>query len=112
MGKSQRDKGNRVERHIVNAFKAHDIEAQRVPLSGMTSFEKNDVQATIGGNPWSIEVKARASGFKQLYAWLEKDNADALVIKADRKQALVVLPLNTFAELAYRLDEREGMREE
>lgn len=97
MGKSQRDKGNRTERAIVNAIIGMGIAAKRVPLSGMTNFHKGDVVVEVQGQPWTLEVKARENGFKQIYSWLE--GMDALVIKADRKQALVVMPLNTFCEL-------------
>ncbi|WP_240876885.1 hypothetical protein [Shimazuella soli] len=41
------------------------------------------------GFVWECEV--RSDGFKLLYGWLE--NKDALVLKADRKEWLVVLPL-------------------
>lgn len=97
MGKMQRDKGNRFERAIVNIFKAHDIEAQRVPLSGATDFAKGDVEVKIKGKTWRLELKARGEGFKSLYGWLA-DN-DALVVKADRQEALVVVPLSRFIEL-------------
>lgn len=98
MGKSQRDKGARFERAVVNILKAHDINAQRVPLSGATTFAKGDIMADIRGQPWRFECKARANGFKELYKWIE-DN-DALVVKADYQEALVVLTLAKFIELA------------
>ncbi|WP_243299128.1 hypothetical protein [Bacillus litorisediminis] len=90
MGKSQRNKGARVEREI-----AAMLNGKRVPLSGATSFAKGDVEA-LG---MKFEVKARKDGFKQIYGWLEKDDVDALVIKADRKEPLVVLPISTFKEM-------------
>jgi len=97
MGKMQRDKGNRFERAIVNIFKANDIFAQRVPLSGMTEYAKGDVEADIRGQTWRLELKVRGEGFKSLYAWLVGN--DALVVKADRQPALVVIELDKFIEL-------------
>jgi hypothetical protein len=97
MGKSQRDKGNRAERQLVNIFKAYGIEAKRVPLSGAASGFKGDVIATIQGQDWRIENKVRGNGFKQIYGWL--DGNDMLTIKADRQQALIVMPLRKFCEL-------------
>jgi len=97
MSKMQRDKGNRFERAIVNAFKANNIEAKRVPLSGATNFAKGDVLAEGKGKTYQLELKARQNGFKQLYGWI--DGNDALVIKADRQEALVVLPLSEFINL-------------
>jgi Holliday junction resolvase len=90
MGKSQRNKGARVEREIAKL-----LGGERVPLSGATSFAKGDVTAYN----MTFEVKARKDGFKQIYTWLNGEDIDALVIKADRKEPLVVLPISTFKEL-------------
>jgi Holliday junction resolvase len=87
MGKMQRDKGARVEREIVKI-----LNGKRVPLSGATSYAKGDVEA----HGMTFEVKARKDGFKQIYGWLEGEDVDALVIKADRKEPLVVQPIQTF----------------
>jgi len=97
MGKSQREKGCRNERQLVGIFRAYGIPAQRVPLSGGTSYAKGDVEAEINGQKWRIESKVRANGFKQLYSWLGEN--DALVVRADRHEALVVMPLKRFCEL-------------
>jgi len=99
MGKSQRDKGNRNERQLVNIFRAYGIDAKRVPLSGSAEGFKGDIIANIQGQAWRIESKVRGNGngFKQLYGWLTGN--DALVVKADRQQALVVMPLRKFCEL-------------
>ena len=96
-GKPSRDKGCRFERSIVNAFKANDIEAKRVPLSGAADGFKGDVLVEGKGKTYRLELKARQSGFKQLYGWL--DGNDALVVKADRQEALVILPLSEFINL-------------
>lgn len=100
MGKSQRDKGARFERHIVNTAKEHDLDALRVPLSGATIFAKGDVVVTgKSGVKWTLEAKKRGNGFKQIYTWLETEAADALVIGADNKPPLVVLPMADFFDL-------------
>lgn len=88
-GKRSRDKGGRTERDF-----AKRIGGQRVPLSGAMNGYKGDV---IGlGMTW--ECKARADGFKMLYGWLEGE-VDALAVKADRKEWLVVMPLDKFKTL-------------
>jgi hypothetical protein len=46
----------------------------------------------------TIEVKCRGTGFGQLYKWLT--GADILVIKRDRDEPLVVLPLRLAIEIA------------
>jgi Holliday junction resolvase len=88
MGKRERNKGSRVEREIANF-----LGGKRVPLSGATSYAKGDIEAYN----MRFEVKARKDGFKQIYQWLG-DN-DGLIIKADRKEAIVCLPISTFKEL-------------
>jgi Holliday junction resolvase len=97
MGKMQLYKGNRFKRTAVNIFKAFDIPAQRVPLSGATEYAKGDIEITLHDKIYRIECKARAAGFKQIYAWLNGN--DLLVIKADRSPALVVIGLEEFCQL-------------
>ena len=93
MGRRELQKGKRREREV-----ARLLGGQRVPLSG-------SVGGPFGGdillpNGWRVEVKARRDGFKSLYLWLQ--NADVLLLKADRRPWLVVLPLETFKELLER----------
>ena len=100
MGKASRDKGARFELAIKHTAEDHGLDAVRVPLSGATDFAKGDVVVTSpGGVKWTIEAKKRANGFRTIYAWIEKNDADLLVIAADRKPALAVLPLEDFFDL-------------
>lgn len=97
MGKPSRDKGCRSERNLVAVFKAYGIPAKRVPLSGAATGFKGDVLIEVAGRQMQLESKVRATGFKQIYGWIEGN--DALVIKADRQESLVVVPLQLFCEL-------------
>lgn len=92
MGKSQRDKGARREREFADL-----IGGRRTPLSGAVEGYPNDVE----GMGLSWEVKARKSGFKQIYDWIEdeREQPDALAMKADRKQWLVCMTLDKFIEV-------------
>jgi hypothetical protein len=45
-----------------------------------------------------VEVKCRADGFKELYRWLV--DRDILIVRADRSEPLVVLPLKLATEIA------------
>lgn len=107
MGKKSRDKGARTERHLVNFLQERGFAAERVPLSGMAGGRfKGDVSLPIMGSDRRLEVKCRADGFRELYGWLA-DNY-ALVLKADRKETLVVLRLRDGIEIA---QHAEGQRD-
>lgn len=90
MGLASRQKGARREREF-----AALVEGERVPLSGAAGGSFAGDVLALGG--LRFEVKARADGFRTLYAWL--DGADALALKADRRPWLVVLPLDTLRTL-------------
>ena len=73
MSRSQRDKGARAERDIVDRHKAIDVHAERYPLSGASRFRGagHDVDLYPFGSdaaPLVAEVKSRknGSGFTQL----------------------------------------------
>ena len=76
------------------------IKAERVPLSGAARYQGNgadlDVYAFGKDNaPLVTEVKSRKSGegFVTLERWL--GDADALFVKRDRAEPMVLLPWAT-----------------
>jgi hypothetical protein len=104
MSRLSRDKGLRAEREIVAAHAELGIKGERVPLSGAARYRGNgaDVDLYVFGPdaaPLICEVKARASGegFATLERWL--GDADALFLRRDRADPLVVLPWQTWARL-------------
>ncbi len=98
-GRASRQKGNRLERAIVRLFQDHGVGAVRVPLSGSAGGSySGDLTVPILGRNLVVEAKARANGFAQFYSWLE--GRDALIIKADRRNSLVVLPLRVAVGIA------------
>jgi Holliday junction resolvase len=98
-GRASRDKGNRLERAVVRLLQDHGLGAERVPLSGSAGGSySGDLTVPIIGRDLVVEAKARAKGFSQIYSWLE--GRDVLIIKADRRDALVILPLNLAADIA------------
>lgn len=98
-GRASRDKGNRAERAIVKFLQERGFAAERVPLSGSAGGSyKGDLTVPVIGIDRVVEVKARADGFKQLYAWLV--DRDILIVRADRSEPLVILPLKLAAEIA------------
>lgn len=99
MGKMSRTKGAVFERELVNLAKEYGLVAQRVPLSGATSYAKGDVEITptFSDTPWVFEAKRR----KELPAWMLEalgDNA-GLILRADRHESVAVIPLKTLLEL-------------
>jgi hypothetical protein len=98
-GRASRDKGNRAERAIVKFLQARGFAAERVPLSGSAGGSYlGDITVPVLNVDRTVEVKCRADCFRELYKWLEA--RDLLIVRADRKEPLVVLPLKLAAEIA------------
>jgi hypothetical protein len=98
-GKASRQKGNRAERAIVKFLQGRGFAAERVPLSGSVGGSYlGDVTVPILNVDRVVEVKCRADGFRELYRWLI--DRDILIVRADRNEPLVVLPLKLAADIA------------
>ena len=90
-GRASRQKGNREERALVRILQEYGFAAERVPLSGAARGRfGGDLSVPLLGRDQRVESKVRANGFRELYAWLEGN--DFLVVRADRREPLVVLP--------------------
>ena len=92
MGKSQRDKGYRTENNVRLKALEHGLDAYRVPLSGGASI-KGDIMMKNSVDEWVLEIKCRGTASNK--SLMAEDN-DALVLKADNKPELVVLPMADF----------------
>jgi Holliday junction resolvase len=98
-GRASRQKGNRLERALVRALQDNGFAAERVPLSGSAGGSyTGDLTVPMLGRDLRIEAKSRGTGFNQLYRWL--DGADLLIVRADRQDPLVVVPLKLAIEIA------------
>jgi hypothetical protein len=98
-GRRSRDKGNRAERALVRVLQDHGFAAERVPLSGSAGGRyKGDLTVSLLGIERCAEVKVRGTGFAMLYAWLVE--RDLLIVRADRREPLVVLPLGLALDIA------------
>jgi Holliday junction resolvase len=106
-GRKPRDKGYRFERALVRLFQDHGRSAERVPLSGSAGGSySGDLTVPVLGHDLVVEAKARADGFRELYAWL--DGRDELVIKADRRDPLVVIRFSLAVKIAVAAERRKG----
>jgi hypothetical protein len=104
-GKASRQKGNRAERAIVKYLQGHGFAAERVPLSGSAGGSYlGDLTVPVIGVDRVVEVKVRADGFRELYRWLI--DRDILIVRADRSEPLVILPLKLAAEIAAKAGQR------
>ena len=98
-GRASRQKGDRLERALVLQLQAAGFAAERVPLSGSAGGSYlGDLTVPLLGRDLCVEAKARKDGFRELYTWLR--DRDLLVVKADRREPLVVLPLRLAIEIA------------
>jgi Holliday junction resolvase len=98
-GRGSRQKGNRTERALVKALQDAGFAAERVPLSGAVRGRfGGDLSVPLLGVDRRVEVKCRGNGFGRLYGWL--NGADFLIVRADRSEPLVVLPLRLAIEIA------------
>jgi hypothetical protein len=98
-GRASRDKGLRAERALVAFLQRQGFAAERVPLSGSAGGRYiGDLTIPLLGRDLIAEVKVRSNGFAQLYGWLA--DRDLLIVRSDRREPLVVLPLRLAAEIA------------
>ena len=95
-------RGYEFEREIVNFWKNAGIKVKRVLASGAFKHHGENLSGDIRLNGLKVECKRRknGTGFAMLYNWFTQDAADLLVVKADRKGALYILPQSLMLKLA------------
>jgi Holliday junction resolvase len=108
-GRRSRDKGMRTERALVRLPQAVGFAAERVPLSGSVGGRfVGDVTVPLLGIDRCVGVKCRANGFREIYSWLA--DRDLLVVRADRLEPLVVVPLRLAIEIATHAERGKASR--
>lgn len=112
MSKSQRDKGARAEREIVQLHRDMGVHAERYPASGATRFRGHghDVDCYVFGAdaaPLVAEIKARGEGkgFTMLERWLAE--YDLLCLRRNGAKPLVVLPWRVYELMVRKLSNNE-----
>jgi hypothetical protein len=92
-GVPHRCKGNRVERELVAYPRDRGCAADRVPLSGSCGGRfAGDVTVPLLCVDRSIDATIHGS-----YGWLA--GRDFLIVRADRREPLVIVPLKLAAEI-------------
>jgi hypothetical protein len=84
----------------VGAFVDRLVHVAGIPSEVSRAYQAgHDLELPLGDDRMlRIECKARGDGFRELYSWLQK--RDLLVLKADRREPLVVAGLSLAAEIA------------
>jgi Holliday junction resolvase len=106
-GRAPKQKGNRTERQLVRLLQTYGLAAERVPLSGSVTGGKfgGDISVPLLSIDRIVEVKCRRNGFRELYKWLE--GRDLLIVRSDRRDALVVAPLKLALEIALTAEKKK-----
>jgi len=110
MRKIGRQKGRRGEYEIRDRIRKAGIECERVPVSGSAEGFKGDIWFRIEDVVYKGEVKRRKSGFTTLYKWIE--GKDALFLRDDFKDWIVVLPLDVFLNIVNSVEKKEEVKSE
>jgi Holliday junction resolvase len=107
-GARHRQKGNRIERELVERHKNIGVHAERYPLSGASRFRgrSHDLDVYAFGPeeaPIVAESKARKNGggFVQLERWL--GDYDVLFLRRNNADPLLLMPWRTWAALLARV---------
>jgi hypothetical protein len=94
-GRASRRKGSRGELALVRFLQDKGFAAEK---SSRTGYTGHDLTVPVLGLDRRVEVKVRANGFRELYGWLAGN--DFLIVRSDRHEPLVVVPLRLAAEIA------------
>jgi hypothetical protein len=107
-GRRSRDKGNRIEREIIDRRKALGTRAERYALSGARRFSDkgHDVDIYLFGrdeSPLVAKVKGRknGAGCATLEKWL--DEFDALFLRRNSADPLVLVPWRIWTHILERV---------
>jgi hypothetical protein len=97
MGKSQRDKGGRVERRILKMFQDAGLQGERIGfLPWMGHARTGDLE--IEGKTFEVKARKKGAGFKTLENWLGDNHG--LVLVANNKEPLIVLRISDYLKEA------------
>ena len=103
MSARNKQRGYELEREVVVAAEAAGLEAKRVFGSGQHKVQLgDDFAGDVVVEGLRIECKRRKSGFKLIYDAFDQDDADIVVVRADRSPRRWVLREAVVLELLER----------
>lgn len=103
MSSRNKQRGYELEKEVQDFWTSRGVPCKRVLGSGAYKAYSPDLAGDVQLNGLLVECKRRkgGTGFKSLYAWFEQDEADLLVVRADRMPRLYIIPeklMEQFAE--------------
>mgnify|MGYP003131741959 CR=1 FL=1 len=100
MASKSKIKGNTYERELVNYFIDQGFVSERARGSdGRSLGMAEDVDGYIKITEDGLKIKWQAKRRKSIPKWLACGNSDIVLVREDRGDSHVVLPLETFIEL-------------
>ena len=103
MSARNKQRGYELEREVFVAAEAAGLEAKRVFGSGQHKVQLgDDFAGDVVVEGLRIECKRRKSGFKLIYDAFDQDDADIVVVRADRSPRIWVLREAVVLELLER----------
>ena len=91
-------RGNNLEREIVNKAKDRGLSAKRAYASDGRSLGKSEVVDVIVEG-YTVQAKRRKKIAQWLYPENHGDDVDVVCTRMDRKEPLIVMPLEEWLEL-------------
>tara|TARA_R100001594_G_scaffold126931_1_gene164375 strand:- start:446 stop:787 length:342 start_codon:yes stop_codon:yes gene_type:complete len=103
--RGNKQRGYVLEKEVQDVWTNLGANCKRVFGSGAFKKVGEEFEGDVRLEGLKIECKRRKSGngFKSLYEWFEQDDADMLVVRADRKNRLYVLPEKLMIEMAQKM---------
>ena len=105
--RASRRKGAAEERAMVRYLQARGFAAEKSSRAG---YRGPDLTVPLLGIERVVEVKCRANGFRELYAWLT--DRDILIVRANRREPLCILPMWLASEIAAEAERRKDVKSE
>jgi Holliday junction resolvase len=103
-GRRSRDKGARAELALARFLQDHGFAAEKISRM----YKRGpDLSVPLLGIDRGVEIKIRSNGFQQLYSWLT--GANLLIVRADRQEPLVIVPLRLAIEIAKAAEQNKAI---